>query len=209
MKKIFKTIVLFALCAVCSLSLLTSCKKSTDDIKAPAGFSVCTSDVADCYFFYPMSVWLPSESAGFLSLVKADHSEDNSSVVLNSWEVEVPLGSSADSYMSLKEYWNGIPKSEGLDGVQSFDGYVKTLSELINGYAVVSDEEIKVGDHDAYSVVYTGDIAGAKIKVKQVCIAVAKGNHTKVYCFTYTSTPDSYDYNIQAVNSMIDSFSLK
>ncbi len=209
MKKIFKSIILFTLCAVCALSLLTSCKRSADSIKAPAGFAVCTSDVTDCYFFYPMSVWLPSESAGFLSLVKADHTTDNSSVVLNSWEVEVPLGSSEDSYMSLKEYWNGIPKGEAISNVQSFDGYVKTLEALVNDYTVVSDEEIKVGDYDAYSVVYTGDIAGAELKVKQVCIAVPKGNRTVIYGFTYTSSPDSYEYNIAAVNEMINSFSLK
>ena len=191
------------------LSLLTSCKSGTDNISAPSGFAVATSDVADCYFFYPMTVWLPSESAGFLSLVKADHSEDNSSVVLNSWEVEVPLGSSNDSYMSLKEYWNGIPKTDGLDNVQSFDGYAKTLSELISDYTVISDSEIKVGDYDAYGVVYTGDVAGVKLKVKQVCIAVPDGNYTRIYCFTYTSTPDNYDYNLAAFDEMVKTFALK
>lgn len=209
MKKIFNSIILLSVCAVCALTLLTSCKKSTDDIKAPAGFAVCTSEVADCYFFYPMSVWLPSESAGFLSLVKADHTSDTSSVVLNSWEVEVPLGSSEDSYMSLKEYWNGIPKGESISNVQSFDGYVDTLKALVNDYAVVSDEEIKVGDYDAYSVIYTGSIAGADLKVKQVLIAVPNGNHTVIYGFTYTSSPDCYEYNSAAVNEMINTFALK
>lgn len=209
MRKNFKSIVLFTLCLVCILSLLTSCSKSSEDIKAPAGFAVCTSDVADCYFFYPMSVWLPSESAGYLSLVKADHSNDSSSVVLNSWEVEVPLGSSEDSYMSIKEYWSGIPSTGALDNVQSFDGYVKTLSELISGYTSVSEEEIKIGEYDAYSVVYTGNIAGVSLKVKQVCIAVPDGNHTALYCFTYTSSPDSFDYNIAAFDEMTKTFALK
>lgn len=209
MRKFFKSFVLLTLCVVCMLSLLTACKKSGDDIKAPAGSAVCTSDVADCYFFYPMSVWLPSESAGYLSLVKADHSTDNSSVVLNSWDVEVPLGSTKDSYMSIKEYFNGIPKTGTLDSVQSFDGYVKTLSELISDYKTESDEELKVGDYDAYSVVYSGEIADAKIKVKQTLIAVPNGKRTKLYCFTYTSSPDSYDYNLAAVDEMIKSFALK
>ncbi len=209
MKKILKFIVLSALCISLTLSMLTSCKKSADRITAPAGFSVCTSDVADCYFLYPMSVWLPSESAGYLSLVKADHSNDNSSVVLNSWEVEVPLGSSEDSILSLKEYWNGVPEDNDINNFESFDGYDKTLSALVSKYTVVSDQELKVGEYNAYSVVYTGNIASAELKVKQVCIAVPKGNRTVVYCFTYTSSPDSYDYNIAAVDAMIESFSLK
>lgn len=209
MKKIMKSFVLLSLCLIVLLSLLTSCTKNSDDIKAPSGFAVCTSDVADCYFFYPMSVWLPSESAGYLSLVKADHSNDSSSVVLNSWEVEVPLGSSEDSYMSIKEYWNGISSDGALSNVQSFDGYVKTLSELVNGYTSVEEKELKIGEYDAYSVVYTGAVADVSLKIKQVCIAVPNGNHTVMYCFTYTSSPDSYDYNIAAFDEMTKTFSLK
>lgn len=212
MKNIKKTIAFFLLLTIV-FACFSACKKSDSEIKVPAGFSLAESDAIGCYFFYPINVWLNSESGGFLSVVKADYGNDNSSVVVNRWEVQSVIGNGDNAHISLKDYWNGIQKetSEGIDNDKSenYDGYEKTLSEIADNYAPLSKEEIKVGELDAYKVVYTCKIADRDLKIMQVCIAAPKNNKTTIYAFTYTSTPENYDYNLESVDKMLESFRIK
>ena len=189
---------------VCVSLLLCGCNKPKDRLTAPAGFSVASSDVLDYYFFYPSTVWLLSESGGYLGVVKAAYNADQSSFTVNSW--------TENALISAKDFWEGLETEKSSSDVseneEEYGGYEKVLSETVSDYKVVNAEVVTVAEHDAYDVVYTCTIAGMQFKIRQVTVAVKTGVKTDIYELTYTSTPEFYDDNIDAVNEMIGYFGI-
>lgn len=199
------------LAALLSLFCFAACSsEGMPDVQVPAGCRLAYSDVLDYYFAYPATVWFAgSTESGYLSVVKGSGGEDMSSVVVNSWEVEVPVGA--------KDYWEGInnEKPELEDGVaitdpeNTYGGYEYTLSQLVEGYTVVEAKEETVCGYDAYRVTYEGKIAGSDYRIMQLTIARIQGNKTIIYEFTYTSTPEFFEENLESVETMISSFGVK
>lgn len=203
MKKRILSIICITVAALLMLASFSGCgKKGDSDIKLPKGMALARSEIAGCYFFYPETVWILGENGGYINIVKASRTNDNSSVTVNSWEEKTNI--------SAAEYWNGI-EAEKVEGFsdkvsEDFGGYEKTLTGLVQDYKAIEKKERKVNGHDGYSVLYTCNIAGKDFKILQITVAVKKTSATELFEITYTSTPELYDENIDAVNTMIESF---
>ena len=200
-KLILLTVTAFLIFSFCACS-------DSSDVEVPEGCRIASSEALDCYFAYPAAMWRPGETAGYISVMKANNAEDGSSFVVNRWEIDGIIGS--------KDYWEGInnepvdtDKATVSDPDSGYGGYEYMLSELVEGYKVISAREKTVDGHDAYEVVYEGKIASLDYRIMQITVARISGAKTVIYELTYTSTPEFFEQNLPDVETMIAECKIK
>jgi len=210
MKKIIS--IFLVLITILSVFTLASCSKKDGDITVPSGYSLARSDVNGFYFFYPSTVWLNQGSEdgenAYISVVKAAYKDsDSSNVVANKWTENYKIGNDDDCILSPEEYWNGIGNDNTKVSVRdNYNGYVDTLQGFVKDYKSIAEETTEIAGCPAFKVVYSGNIAGVLFKIMQVSIFKNSAGGCEVYEFTYTSTPENYDGNLDAVNKMLETF---
>lgn len=147
----------FAVVALASLTLLTSCSKAPTG--AQAGYAIAGNDYVDYTFEYPED-WEIIRSDGMIA-VKAP--EGNVTVTCTSFEPDDPT-------MLAQEYW---------------EGYFESFKETFGGtVSVITEEETKLDDAAAKYVTYTATVVGADYQFTQVTAIRNATAYTLTYTAT-------------------------
>lgn len=88
----------------------------------------------------------------------------------------------------------------------AFDNYVQNyleqLPSSIANYNHVSEQEMKVGELDAYRVIYEGTTTEGDLRMQQTFIKSGK----YMYIYTFMAEPRSYEYFEKNSNIMLSTF---
>ena len=80
------------------------------------------------------------------------------------------------------------------------DESFKTMAEYLSKFELVeSNSDAKMFEYNAYKLIYTFEFGGQQFKVMQV-MTLHQG---LVYIFSYTSSPDNYDFHIKEAEAML------
>lgn len=92
------------------------------------------------------------------------------------------------------------------DNEMAFDQYVRqyidTLDKTINDYLFISENDVKVGNYEAYQVVYEGKTSDGALRLQQTFIK--SGNY--IYIVSFIAEPASYDYFNGNAQVMLSTF---
>ncbi len=80
--------------------------------------------------------------------------------------------------------------------------YIDSLPSSINGYNLVSENDLTVGESEAYRIVYEGDTSDGKLRLQQTFIK----SDNYVYIYSYIAEPKSYEYFLPYSETMLETF---
>ena len=150
------------------LPMLFGCQTNIDETAGPENTFLAQIEFANYYFYYPND-WTLDSNNTFISIISGD-----SLIAPANRSISVMANDLIDANMTLSEFWENS----------------KTLaSGTFNDYTEISNEEIKVGDDDALSVVYTAKMTDKVYKFKQSF--VIRGGSD--YMITYTATESDFE----------------
>ena len=155
--------------------------RKTGDAEAPAGMVLVSNDDVAYRFYAPESWEVSFEQEIFAAYCK----EDRSSVSVIPYMPE-------EENMSVAQYFS-ICQNQMVDvgGAESF--------------ALISEEETKLGGRDATAYIYTYKIGDKIYQYKQI-IAVYR---SMLYSMTYTSVPENFEAHLDDVNAMVEAFAFR
>ncbi len=171
------------------VSALTACAKKTDDgVPVPSGMQAIASEGEDYYLMVP-DHWLTDTTTGMTSAYVEDVARSSVSVCANELTRDVT---------SIEGYW---------------DMFSSQFSETFADFTMLGEEpmDVKVGaDTEAGATEgkkyrYTATVAGVKYRWMQVLFI----RGTVLYIFTYTSTADGYEANLEDVDKILAHFTFR
>lgn len=180
-----KKISLIMLTILLVLPMIVGCQKNIDASAGPENTALAQNEFADYYFYYPND-WTLDSNNTFISIISGD-----SIIAPANKSISVMVSDLFDAKMTLQEFWEHSKKL--VSG--TFTDYTEVLK----------DEEVKVGDINALSVIYTAKITDKVYKFKQTFV-VRSGS---VYIITYTATEADFDKGTNAYNTVIETFKFK
>ena len=83
-------------------------------------------------------------------------------------------------------------------------GYVGNLESTLKNYKLVSQDDVKLGEQDAYQIVYESTSDDGKSQLRVLQIFAQRGE--KVYVASYMADFSSYSYFLTDVEKMISTF---
>ena len=173
--------VLSLLVLLCAMLFSTACSNSEDG-DFPSGMQKMVSDVIDYNLYVPKD-WTVDTLQGMTSVAIGDAAK--SSVSVSAIDLISVSQASADAY------WNDLRER-----------YEETFA---NWTLEEEGTETTLGDIKAYKYRFTGDVSGVTYQWMQV-IGVRSGRY---YTFTYTSTKDGYEENIEDVIEVLEYFEFR
>ncbi len=155
----------------------TACSNSDGDV--PSGMQKIVSEAKDYNLYVPKD-WVVDTIQGMTSAAVGDAAKSSvsvSAVAMSSVEQD-----------AAENYWNSLREQ-----------YEATFA---NWTLEEEGTETTLGDVKAYKYRFTGEISGITYQWMQV-IGIRSGTY---YTFTYTSTKDAYEDNIEDVISILEYF---
>lgn len=188
MKKI--SVIALILAAAACLAVFSGCKKDGEDIKAPAGMILASSDQVDYYMFVP-ETWKVDKSDLYTSAYFSHGDATSISTTAYSLSGEVP---------SLDDWWNGPEGSENED-----KGFFDEMSLVYTDISEVKESKAKIDGIKGKEYSFSAKLAGKEYIF--IITAVIKGYN--VYYITYTSTPEYNEDHLEERTQVIDAFKFK
>ncbi|MBR5783223.1 MAG: hypothetical protein IKY33_03250 [Clostridia bacterium] len=131
------------------------------------------------------------------------------------WTKEVDLDDSSAAFITPQEgfgdpYLDNLAVSyEELGEYQFadfFDLYYDSLPSVFSGFAEEEKSEVLLNEKEAYKIVFSSasedEEVEAELKVMQYVVLSGE----RVYFITYSAHPDSYEYFLPFVNTMLETF---
>ena len=137
------------------------------------------------------------------------------------WTKQVDLDKKIAAFITPKEgygdaYRDNITVSfetlEEREFADFFSEYYASLPATFAGFTEESKEEVLLDNKEAYKIVFSstqttededGNESTAKLRILQYVVKVEK----KVYFVTFIAQPDSYDYFLPFINTMLETLS--
>ena len=145
-----------------------------NDSDAPDGMKELSTD-KNAYNFYVYTQWIVDEQNTQCAYYSA---ADRSNVSMAAYVPD-------ESFKTMAEYHNAC-----------IEQYKRDLSKF---ELVESNSDAKMFEYNAYKLIYTFEFGGQQFKVMQV-MTLHQG---LVYIFSYTSSPDNYDFHIKEAEAML------
>ncbi len=116
-----------------------------------------------------------------------------------------PLEGYSDQYAESLSVQRFVPDVEGEDAFNKYvTGYVENLQSTIRNFKLVSEASAKLGEEEAYKIVYESTSEDQKDEVRFMQVFAAHGDH--FYVVTYIAEFSSYSYFLTYVEKMLSTF---
>ncbi len=170
------------------LSMLFSCGTQTEEgIAVPSGMQAIASEAGDYYLMVP-AAWLPDTTKGMTSAFAEDAARSSVTVCANELTREID---------SIASYWDEFQAQFAA----AFSDFTM-LDELPTDVTIAAGSESAI---EGKKYRYTATIGEVQYQWMQILFI----RNATIYIFTYTSTVDGYEENLDTVNEILSNFTFR
>ncbi len=198
MKILFKKITALLLTVVLCGMMMASCTETTDSgATIPADMTAVLSEAKDYELVYPAG-WLVDTTAGMTSVYAEDIARSN--VTVTAKEITGELTSIEDYWALFSEQFTATFADFTMLDAEPVDVTVGGAHD-VGDAAGTGESQSKVKNAvEGKKYRYTATVGDVKYQWMQVIFT----RNATMYIFTYTSTVDGYEGNLEDVNEMLD-----
>lgn len=165
-----------------ALFLFVSCSSSKDGVSVPNGMKNIVSEANDYNLIVPNS-WLEDTTVGLTCAYAQDDARSSVSVCANELTKDIN---------TIEAYWDSFQTE-----------FTASFSDFTLLDTAPTDETI--GGMEGKKYRYTATVGGTTYQWMQILFI----RNATIYVFTYTSTQDGYEGNLEDVGKIISNFSFR
>ena len=190
-----KRILCFALVLV-TLFAFVAC--SREEGEAPVGMKNAAGKANDFYLYVPKD-WIVNTTDRDLMASARVSENDSSNITM------IGYADTDGEYKDAQNYWEYYSKeleNRVFDKVKDSE-----TGEEKSSFTLISESETFMDENPAKKYEYSGKVAGIDLRYMQI---ITKKDNV-FYIFTYTSTPDLYEFHIEkdTINTILKFFEFK